>query len=221
MIAKKRESKRPNPRAGETFERIEIDSRTALRNWLTKNHTRKTSVWCVTWKKRPGAPHVPYSDIVEEALCFGWIDSLPRALDESCTMLLLSPRKPDSNWSKLNKDRANRMIEAGRMTQAGLSLIDAAKANGRWNFLDDVEALSLPADLLKALAGTPNAKVNWDAFPPSTQRGILEWIKNAKAAETRARRVAETAALAGKNVRANQYRQKLPGQAASRANRNR
>jgi uncharacterized protein YdeI (YjbR/CyaY-like superfamily) len=203
-------------RAAEDLERIEVKSRAALRKWLSANHTQKKSVWCVTWKKRPGAPHIPYADIVEEALCFGWIDSLPRALDGARSMLLLSPRKASSNWSNLNKRRAEEMIAAGAMTPAGLTLIAAAKTNGKWTFLDDVDALTEPPDLKVALKAVSSAATNWQGFPPSARRGILEWIKNAKTPETRQRRIAETAALAGKNIRANQYRQKLPAAAAAK-----
>jgi uncharacterized protein YdeI (YjbR/CyaY-like superfamily) len=192
------------------FERIAIRSRGELRSWLERNHRRAASVWCVTWKKRAGAPHVPYTDIVEEALCFGWIDSLPRALDAAHSMLLLSPRKAQSNWSRLNKLRVERLTAAGLMTPEGLKAVDLAKANGKWTFLDDVDALTLPPDLRAAFEAEPGSQLNWDRFPPSAKRGILEWIKNAKGAQTRARRVAETAALAGKNIRANHFRQKLP-----------
>lgn len=198
-------------KAATDLERVEFKTRAALRQWLSRNGARKTAIWCITWKKRPGAPHLPYDDIVEEALCFGWIDSLPRALDADRSMLLLSPRKPESNWSKLNKQRAERLIRQGLMAEAGLKLIAAAKANGRWSFLDDVEALTEPDDLARALGVAANARVHWDAFPRSAKRGILEWIKNAKTEATRAKRIAETASLAGKNIRANQYRQKLPG----------
>lgn len=197
-------------RSGLEFERFEFKSRQDLRSWLEKNHTRTQSVWAVTWKKRPGAPHVPYAEIVEELLCFGWIDSLPRALDDDRTMLLMSPRKPRSNWSKLNKDRAQRLIESGLMRKPGLQKIHDAKATGAWSRLDDVDALIEPPDLSAALKSRDGARSNWDGFPPSARRGILEWIKNAKTAETRNRRIQETATLAAKGVRANQYRQNLP-----------
>lgn len=169
------------------------------------------SVWCVTWKKSQGALHVPYPEIVEEALCFGWVDSLPRTLDDKRTMLLLSPRKPGSNWSKLNKARVERLTAAGMMNPAGFKAVADAKKNGRWEFLADVDALIVPPDLLQALKAIADAREHWEAFPPSARRGILEWIKNAKTPLTRARRIEETAKLAGQNIRANQYRQKVPG----------
>lgn len=202
--------KATSKRSGLEFERFEFKSRQDLRSWLEKNHTRTQSVWAVTWKKRPGAPHVPYADIVEELLCFGWIDSLPRALENDRTMLLISPRKPRSNWSKLNKDRAQRLIDSGLMRKPGLQKIHDAKATGTWSKLDDVDALIEPPDLRAALKSRDGARSNWDGFPPSARRGILEWIKNAKTTETRNRRIQETATLAAKGLRANQYRQNLP-----------
>ncbi len=149
---------------------------------------------------------ISHDDAVEEALCFGWIDSLPRKLDDERTMLLLSPRMPGSAWSKANKDRVERMNAAGKMHPAGLRKIEQSKADGSWTFLDDVEALIVPDDLAAALAEYEDAEENFAAFPPSSKRGILEWIKQAKRAETRSKRVWETAELASKNVRANQYR---------------
>jgi uncharacterized protein YdeI (YjbR/CyaY-like superfamily) len=220
VIVMARQATKPAARVGENFDHISVDSRAALRKWLSKNHKRKTSVWCVTWKKQTGAAYVPYSDVVEEALRFGWIDSLPRALDEARTMLLLSPRKPDSNWSRLNKERAERLIAQGKMTAAGLAIIETAKKNGRWDVLNDVDSLTVPSDLEAALKSRAQAKANWEQFPRSARRGILEWITNAKTPETRARRIEETAIQAGKNIRANQYRQKLPGTSADPSARN-
>lgn len=170
------------------------------------NHESAESIWLVTFKKTSGKPYVSYDVVVEEALCFGWIDSLPRKLDDERTMLLLSPRKPGSAWSKANKERVERMNAAGKMRPAGLRKIEEAKADGSWTFLDDVEALVVPDDLAAALAEYENAEKNFADFPPSTKRGILEWIKHAKRAETRSKRVRETAELASRNVRANQYR---------------
>lgn len=148
-----------------------------------------------------------YDAVVEEAICFGWVDSLPRKLDDERTMLLLSPRKPGSAWSKASKERVERMISAGKMTPAGLRKIEQSKADGLWTFLDDVEALIVPDDLAAALDGHEGAGESFAAFPPSSKRGILEWIKQAKKAETRRKRVAETVELASRNIRANHYRQ--------------
>lgn len=189
------------------FPRVQIESRAEWRAWLAANHESAESIWLVTFKKGSGRPYVPYDDVVEEAICFGWVDSLPRRLDEERTMLLLSPRKPGSAWSKVNKERAERMNAAGKMKPAGLTKIEQSKEDGSWTFLDDVEALVVPEDLSAALEGHENAAENFAAFPPSSKRGILEWIKQAKKPETRGKRIRETAELASRNVRANHYRQ--------------
>jgi uncharacterized protein YdeI (YjbR/CyaY-like superfamily) len=188
------------------FPRVQVESRAEWRAWLDANHESMESIWLVTFKKTSGKPYVAYDAVVEEAICFGWIDSLPRKLDDERTMLLLSPRMPGSAWSKANKDRVERMNAAGKMHPAGLRKIEQSKADGSWTFLDDVEALIVPDDLAAALAEYEDAEENFAAFPPSSKRGILEWIKQAKRAETRTKRIRETAELASKNVRANQYR---------------
>ena len=188
------------------FPRVQIESRAEWRAWLDANHESAESTWLVTFKKASGKPYVAYDAVVKEAICFGWIDSLPRKLDDERSMLLLSPRKPGSAWSKVNKDRVERMNAAGKMHPAGLQKIEQSKADGSWTFLDDVEALVVPDNLAVALAECDNAEENFAAFPRSVKRGILEWIKQAKRAETRSKRVRETAELASKNVRANQYR---------------
>jgi uncharacterized protein YdeI (YjbR/CyaY-like superfamily) len=186
--------------------RLVMSSRAEWRAWLEANHDRSGSLWLVTYKKASGRPTLSNDDIVEEALCFGWIDSLPRKLDSERTMLLLSPRKPGSLWSALNKRRAERIIAAGLMRPAGLALIEAAQADGSWTALDAVEALAIPDDLAAALDARPPARTHFEAFPRSAKRGILEWILQAKRPETRARRVEETARLAERNERANQWR---------------
>jgi uncharacterized protein YdeI (YjbR/CyaY-like superfamily) len=191
--------------AGEHLEQVEIGSRAALRSWLAAHHRQAESIWLVVWKK--GSPrHVPYDDIVEEALCFGWVDSLPRKLDAERSMLLLSPRKPKSAWSKPNKERVERLIASGLMAPAGLAVVDRAKAAGTWDKLDGVEALEVPPDLAEAFARYSGAAGHFAAFPRSAKRGILEWIVQAKKPETRAKRVDETARLAAENIRANQFR---------------
>ena len=188
------------------FTMVQVESREEWRTWLEANHESAESIWLVTFKKASGKPYVSYDAVVEEAICFGWIDSLPRKLDDERTMLLLSPRKPGSAWSKANKDRVERVEAAGKMRPAGLRRIEQSKADGSWTFLDDVEALTVPEDLAAALEEYEDAEENFATFPPSTKRGILEWIKQAKRTETRSKRVRETAELASKNVRANQYR---------------
>lgn len=192
--------------AGSDLPRIEVTSRAQLRAWLEANHATSGSVWLVIWKNQDPERHLPYDAIVEEALCFGWVDSVPRKLDADRSMLLLSPRKPGSAWSAANKARISWMIETGKIAPAGLAAAESAKADGSWSFLDDVERLEVPPDLSSALAQYPEATGYFAAFPRSVRRGILEWIKHAKRPETRSRRVAETARLASLNQRANQFR---------------
>ncbi|MGJ3247395.1 MAG: YdeI/OmpD-associated family protein [Elainellaceae cyanobacterium] len=184
-------------------------TREEWRSWLTRHHQQAENVWLITYKKATGKPTLSYDEAVEEALCFGWIDSLPRKLDEERKMLYFAPRKPGSGWSRPNKDRIERMIAAEKMTPAGLAKVEAAKADGSWTALDDIENLVIPDDLAAALANLPPAAENWDAFPRSVKRGILEWIGNAKRDATRRNRIKETAQLAQKNERANQWNRQM------------
>jgi uncharacterized protein YdeI (YjbR/CyaY-like superfamily) len=181
-------------------------SRAEWRAWLAQNYTQKEGVWLISYKKATGQPRFEYDEAVEEALCFGWVDSKPAKLDDARSMLWFAPRKPRTNWSKPNKDRVERLTAAGLMTPAGLAKVDAAKADGSWAALDGVENLEIPDDLATALALFPDAGAHFAAFPRSAKRGILEWILNAKRPETRARRIEETARLAEDNKRANQWR---------------
>jgi uncharacterized protein YdeI (YjbR/CyaY-like superfamily) len=183
-------------------EKIEVKTRMDLRKWLQVNHFQPKGVWLVTYKKSH-PDYLPYNDLVEECLCFGWIDSLPRKLDQQRTMLYIAPRQQSSNWSKVNKDRVEKLQTLGLIQQAGLEKIEQAKKDGSWYFLDDVEALILPEDLKLALANNELAMTNFAAFPPSAKRGILEWIKNAKRPETRIKRIQDTVTKATINVRAN------------------
>ncbi len=184
-------------------------TRDEWRQWLMTNHAKATGVWLVSYKKSTGKSRVEYDNAVEEALCFGWVDSKPNKLDDERTLLWFAPRKPGSGWSRPNKARVERMLQAGLMMEPGLRKVEQAKQDGSWSKLDAVEELSVPEDLAQALAGYPEAALNFDAFPRSAKRGILEWIANAKTRPTRARRVGETARLASRNERANQWRPKL------------
>lgn len=186
---------------------VQPQTRAEWRAWLEANHTRRDGVWLMRYKKAVGKPYVDYDEAVEEALCFGWIDSSGRKLDDERTMLYFAPRKAGSNWSAANKARVEKLIAAGLMTAAGLAKIAAAKADGSWTALDDVEKLVIPPDLAAALDRYAAAREHFDAFPRSVKRGILEWILNAKRAETRQQRIDETARLAAENIRANQWRQ--------------
>jgi len=182
-------------------------SRTEWRAWLEDNHTRDDGVWLISYKKATGKPYVTYEEAVEEAICFGWVDSKISRLDEERAMRWFAPRRPGSSWSRSNKQRVEKMIAAGQMTAAGLAKIEAAKEDGTWNALDAVENLEVPDDLAGALAAYDAAGANFEAFPRSVKRSILEWIASAKRPATRRKRVEETARLAQDNIRANQWRQ--------------
>jgi len=184
---------------------VYVRSRAEWRQWLCDNAARSSGIWLV-YDKGP-ARTLSYDDIVEEALCFGWIDSKPRRLDETRAMLYVAPRTPTSAWSRLNQQRAERLIAAGLMQPAGLAAIETAKRNGSWAALEDVEQLIEPDDLRAALAHDARARDHWDRFPRSAKRAILEWIGSAKTPETRAKRVAQTVTEAAAGRRANQWRQ--------------
>ena len=185
-------------------EQVEVRSREALRQWLSENHHRPDSIWLITWKTHTDH-HLPWDDVVEEALCFGWIDSQPRKPDQDRSMIRLSPRKPGSGWSGVNKARVEALLAAGLMAPPGLAVIEGARRDGSWTALDSASRLSVPDDLVAALDARPGAAVNFAAFPPSARRSILEWIATAKRNETRASRVNETARLAQLGQRANQW----------------
>jgi uncharacterized protein YdeI (YjbR/CyaY-like superfamily) len=187
---------------------VEVTKRAEWRAWLDAHQEQPTGVWVVTRKRDslgPGAEFVSARDLNEECLCFGWIDSRPAKVDAHRSALLCTPRKPRSGWSKVNKDRLEHLLAAGLVAPRGEALIAAAKADGSWSKLDEVDSLVEPADLVVALEAAGPARRHWNAFPPSTRRGILEWILSAKRTETRATRVAETARLAALNERANQW----------------
>jgi uncharacterized protein YdeI (YjbR/CyaY-like superfamily) len=187
---------------------VQPKTRAAWRAWLAKNHGRAEGVWLITYKKAAGKPRIEYDEAVEEALCFGWVDSKPGKVDEERTKLWFAPRKAGSGWSRPNKERIERLMASDLMQPAGLAKIEAAKKDGSWTSLDAVEDLVIDPDLAAALASYPKAAQNFDAFPRSAKRGILEWIALAKRTETRAARIAETASLAQDNVRANQWKPK-------------
>ncbi len=185
-------------------------SRAEWRAWLEAHHTHSAGVWLVSYKQATGKPCVTYDEAVDEALCFGWIDSKPNALDAERAMRWFAPRKTGTGWSRVNKARVARLQSAGLMTLAGQVKIDAAQRDGSWHALDAVEALEVPPDLAAVLQAYGAAQANFAAFPRSAKRGILEWIAAAKTPATRARRIEETARLAAENIRANQWRQKKP-----------
>ena len=188
-----------------TVEEFYAEDRAAWRAWLEKNHASERAVWLV-YDKGPGRV-LSYDDIVEEALCFGWVDSRPGTVDATRSKLYVSARNPASAWSKANKARIDKLIEQGLMTRAGRDAVDRARGNGAWDKLNASDALELPPELTRALAANPAAKAFYDGMPPSSQRIILEWIYAAKTDATRDKRVAETVDLANKGIKAHHYRQ--------------
>lgn len=184
------------------------ESPEAWRDWLAENHGRGAGVWLVTTKKAFGGPEVTYDEAVTEALAWGWVDSKPSKLDERRSMLWFAPRKGGSGWARPNKERIARLIESGRMQPAGMAKIEAAKADGTWTLLDDVEDLVVPEDLAAAFGRHPGSRERWEAFPRSPKRGILEWIVQARTPVTREKRIEETARLAALGERANAWRRK-------------
>lgn len=189
-------------------ERVHCESIQAWRDWLSAQEGRSEGVWLISWKKASGKPAMTYEESVEHALCFGWVDSKGGKVDDERTMLWFAPRRRGSGWARTNKMRIERLTAAGLMTPAGQRVIDAAKVDGSWTLLDDVENLIVPADLAAEFDRWPGSAAQWQAFPPSAQRGILEWIVQAKRPQTRAKRIAETAELAQRGQRANQWTRK-------------
>ena len=181
------------------LEQVYAEDRAAWRRWLAANHARSPGIWLVFDKKSSRADRLPYVDAVEEALCYGWIDSTVRTLDDTQYVQLMAPRKPKSTWARTNKARVERLIALGLMTDAALASIERAKADGSWESLDTVEALAVPADLTKALRALPGASRNFATLAPSARKGYLHWISRAVRAETRAQRIARVAELAAAN----------------------
>lgn len=183
---------------------IQPKTRAEWREWLSSHHTQEEGVWLITFKKSSGKQLLDYADAVEEALCFGWVDSKGNKLDEERTMLWFTPRKKGSGWSKLNKSRIEKLIDAELMMPAGLAKIEAAKKDGSWSSLDSIEKLEIPPDLEKSLAANKTANKYFNEFPRSAKRAILFWIIGAKKPETRKKRIYETVTSASKNIRAKQ-----------------
>jgi uncharacterized protein YdeI (YjbR/CyaY-like superfamily) len=182
----------------ENFEQVEVTSAQQLRDWLEANHSQTESIWVVTYKKTVPDKYVSVQDILDQVLCFGWVDGIRRKLDDDRTMQMISPRQAQ-HWAKTYKDRAEKLIAAGHMHPAGLAAIAESKRSGLWNVMDDVDALIKPEDLVAALEAHPPATEYFDAFAKSTRRNILRWIKLAKTPQTRAKRIEKTAVLAAQN----------------------
>lgn len=178
-------------------------NRQEWRDWLAENYDKSNGIWFVYFKKTTGKPRVTYDEAVEEALCFGWIDSLPRKLDDERSKLLFTPRKPKSVWSKLNKTRIEKLVETGAMTEIGLAKIEAAKRDGSWNSLDASDNLEIADDLQKAFDANKTAETNFHNFTEGVKKAILQWLNSAKREETRKARIEKLVMMAEKNLRVN------------------
>lgn len=185
---------------------VYAESRSAWRTWLEQNHQTEKSVWLIIYRKQSNIPTVYYPEAVDEALCFGWIDSTPKKRDENRYYQFFPIRNPKSGWSRVNKEKIAKLLEAGLMHPSGLEAISVAQKNGAWSALDEVENLVLPPDLLASMEANPLASENWSKFSRSSKRGILEWISQAKKEETLKKRIEETVRLATENVKANHPR---------------
>ena len=163
----------------------------AWRAWLAANHDTARGVWVASWRKATGRDPVPYEQLVEEAICFGWIDSTVNTLDVDRGLQLMTPRKPKSGWTRLNRRRFADLEAQGRMTDAGRRAAAVAQANGWWTLMDAVEDLVEPGDLGAALDAAPAARAAWNGFPPSARKQMLWSIDSAAKPGTRAARVAK------------------------------
>ena len=181
---------------------VETDDRATWRAWLAANHGTATGVWLVTRRARSGRPRLDYEAAIEEALCFGWVDSTGGRVDDERGKLYFAPRKPRSGWAATNKARIERLIADGRMAPAGLAAIERAKANGSWELLDSVERMEVPADLTAALEARPPAAANFAAFPPGARKQMLAWVSFAQRAGTRQARIDQIVEAAARNERA-------------------
>ncbi|GAA0878700.1 YdeI/OmpD-associated family protein [Algoriphagus jejuensis] len=178
---------------------------TEWRAWLEQNHNSKSSVWVVFYSKATQKPSLTWSDAVDAALCYGWIDSKKIKIDHETSHQFFSKRKAKSTWSKINKDKIDKLMESGLMTQAGLDAVAVAKLNGSWTILDQVEDLIVPRDLEEALVSKPGAKEFFESLSKSVRKMMLTWLVFAKRLETRQNRIDEIAELASKGQKPKQF----------------
>lgn len=176
--------------AHERYEHIDMLDRAEWRAWLEANHASAPGVWLIYWKKAGGPGRLSYAEAVEEALCFGWIDSRPGRVDDVRTKITMTPRRPGSAWSTVNKERIERLLAAGMMTSAGQAKIDAGRRDGSWDLYDQIEHQIPPDDLAAALAEDAAASAGFAAVIPSGRKALLLWVATAKQPATRARRIA-------------------------------
>ncbi len=176
------------------------------RNWLEKNHLIKDSIWLMFYKKASPNHNLSWSEAVDAALCFGWIDSTIKSLDNEKYIQYFSKRKPKSNWSKVNKDKVKILIEQGLMKEAGAKCIKIAKENGSWTFLDEVEALIVPDDLKEALMKNKDSIEYFENLSKSSKKILLYWVVSAKRKETRQKRILEIAENASQKQKPKRFR---------------
>ncbi len=188
------------------FERMPVPDRATWRAWLVEHHDSSAGIWLVYFKKDSGKPSVSYDEAVEEALCFGWIDSKVKSLDDERYMQVYTPRKTGSVWSKLNKERIERVIAEGLMTEVGIAKIDAAKQDGSWVLLDAVDDLIEPDELRAALDANHKARANYNSFADSVKKPTLYWVYSAKRETTRSDRIAQIVEAAAEGMSVAEYR---------------
>jgi uncharacterized protein YdeI (YjbR/CyaY-like superfamily) len=176
-------------------------SRADWRHWLEKNHQSRQSVWLVYYSKKSDLPSISWSEAVDEALCFGWIDSTKKTIDDSSFMQFFSKRKPKSNWSKINKEKIQQLIDSNKMTKAGYESVEIAKQNGSWTILDEVEELIIPNDLENAFNNHKGSKDFFLSLSKSARKILLSWIALARRQETRQKRIDEVVESAGQNLK--------------------
>jgi uncharacterized protein YdeI (YjbR/CyaY-like superfamily) len=186
--------------ATHNYDLIFAKDRKVWRKWLQKNHAKAPGIWLGYYKKHTEEPTVTYAEAVEEALCFGWIDTTSNPIDDRTYKQLFTPRKAKSTWSQLNKTRIDKMIAESLMTDAGMEKIEAAKADGSWTKLDDVENLVIPPDLQKALNANKDAKKYFEAYGKTNKKYVLHWLNSKKSPELRAKIIAEVVAAAAENT---------------------
>jgi uncharacterized protein YdeI (YjbR/CyaY-like superfamily) len=184
---------------------FEPSSRRDLRTWLEEQHASSSGVWVVYPRKAARVDEPDYDAIVEEALCFGWVDSRPGRVDDARTRVYLCPRRTGSPWAATNKARVEALVATGLMTPAGQAVIDRARADGSWSVIDSSEAAIVPDDLAKAFDDYPGSEQEFSSFPLGVRKQILQWIALAKRPATREARIDETARLAQQGRRANQW----------------
>lgn len=177
-----------------------ITNRKEWRKWLKENHKTTYAIWLIYYKKHTGKPRIPYDDAVEEALCFGWIDSIVKRIDDEKFMQRFTPRKNKSSWSESNKKRVAKMIKQKRMTKAGLDKINTAKANGQWNkVIEAKEDLEMPEEFSRLLSANKQPREFFNELSPSHKKQYIGWIASAKRNETRLKRAKEAITLLKKN----------------------